>query len=519
MAFFLPRGTGPVVGKRPAPGPGMVALALVATVCSLAGLPLGGQAQAAAPRPLQKEPGAIAKGQVEKPPAPIAVSPPSQEVQEVGRYAAAGKEPSLLLQYDPQQKAWRRVDASNSKVVTGARLVSLPGFHSAVDLAGGLRLTLWGLQPETVFFPTPVLESAVVLHANKDVDLDLSLHRGRVILRNGGGKAARVLIRLPNPTTGKKAGAWELTLQRQGAEVLVERWTALPPNEPFYVDPKNPQREGPLAFAHLIVRHGAVTVRGTDASTALQQPPGKAYLRWNSTQGTSPPIEAKGLPEWATDSPGKLPADLKKEDKEKVQEIQDKMVKAEGELTAALTDAKYRKVLGDFATSDDPFKTLLALRCAAALDDLPPLLSALNADDAKRGGLRVKAAEILRHWVALARDHDQRLYQAFLKHDFNKVEAEDAMTMLHGFTPRDAEEKRTYETLIGYLDSPKPALRQLADLSLYLDLQRYFAAPVGTNIAYSPSMTAAQRQQAQNAWRKLLTEGKLPPKVKTPPPQ
>ena len=51
-------------------------------------------------------------------------------------------------------------------------------------------------------------------------------------------------------------------------------------------------------------------------------------------------------------------------------------------------------------------------------------------------------------------------------------------------------------------------IRRLA----YWHLQRL--APAGRDIKYNPEGTQAEREAAYKQWKKLITEGKLPPKGK-----
>ena len=77
----------------------------------------------------------------------------------------------------------------------------------------------------------------------------------------------------------------------------------------------------------------------------------------------------------------------------------------------------------------------------------------------------------------------------------------------------DLAKKQTYELLIEYLKDDRPEVRQLA----YWHLMRL--SPEGRKIPYDPGGGVPQRQAAYGLWKKLLAEGKLPPKLPAPPKQ
>jgi hypothetical protein len=437
---------------------------------------------------------------------------PKKTVESAAEYLP---EPDLLLQFRPAAKSWARLAPQKDAMVkTGSRLLALPGFKGSLETRKGLRLTLWGIQPELMFVPTLALESMVAVNKSDSVDLDLTLQRGRILLRNLNGKPASLFLRLSNPAKPKTEVRWHVTLSG-GAETVVETLSMLPPQEPFFVSPNDPQRHGPHAGVFLIVRQGKVSLQEGANKLPLQAPPGAAYVSWSSTQGLSKPQELKVLPTWALGE-GHSPGDLKEAEWSRLFELRRKMLRAEYALAQNVAETSLAGALASFLKSEDGTEAILALRCYAALDDIDPLIGALGTDNAKRGGLRSKAVEVLRRWIGQDRDNDQRLYKAVLARGFSKLEAEDFMTLLHGFSARDALEPRTFEVLINYLDSPKIALRQLAETNLYYDVQRFFPAPIGAKIPYSPLMPLAERRQAQREWRNLMKEGRLPPRSKAP---
>ncbi|MFT2536384.1 hypothetical protein ACMWQD_28815, partial [Escherichia coli] len=85
---------------------------------------------------------------------------------------------TLLVQRQNDQAPWQRL-TPGGRVFSNDPLVSLPGYLSDVRLDSGVHIQLRGLLPEFAvpqfaFIMNSLLDSSVVLHANKDVDLDFT---------------------------------------------------------------------------------------------------------------------------------------------------------------------------------------------------------------------------------------------------------------------------------------------------------------------------------------------------------
>ena len=94
-----------------------------------------------------------------------------------------------------------------------------------------MRLSLLGNLPE--LSAAPVLETAVVLHASKDHDLDLTLDRGRILVEGRKEKGpTRVRLRF-------RMTELELELDRK-ASVALERSSTWRPGVPFLKKPGSP---------------------------------------------------------------------------------------------------------------------------------------------------------------------------------------------------------------------------------------------------------------------------------------
>jgi hypothetical protein len=423
----------------------------------------------------------------------IAFGPPS-DLQVVLGKLKTRPETSILLQTG-EEKAWKRVEFKKAEVYSGRPLVSLPGTRSEVELNKGIRLTLWGSLPE-VWPSPPLLESLVELHEHDQLDLDLTLHRGRIVLANArsDGQPAHIRVRFENPTDPQGKEHFDLTLADRASQVLIDRWGIL--SEPFFKNPKHPNRTGPTAALGLIALSGGATLRWNDLTFNLQEPPGPALVLWSSQRGIDGPQNMPKVPDFiSTDPPLPPGMDIR---------ARSEMKDAVTFLSTSLTGREVDVALEEAKKSKDPSRRRLAVRCYGALDDLANLLDAL--DDPNERDLRVAAIETLRHWLAVSRDHDYKLYAQVKQRYLRGLEAEKVMELLHGFQPAAWAQPETYGTLIDYLDNRLLPIREMAAVYLYTQV------PAGRIIPYSPEADSTARQQTQAQWLKLIPPGQLPPR-------
>jgi hypothetical protein len=422
----------------------------------------------------------------------------SKVVRVAGAYVPDAVKPSLLAQKVPKG-AWKLLSAGDTKVLTGTPLVALPGFRGVVQTAGGVKLTLWGALREEMFFP-PVQESVVQLNDNPAFGADLTLKRGRVFLANPGAKPVSVRLRFENPTNPEKLESWDVTLEEPNTEVLVDRWTYFLRGEPFYEDPNNADRQGPTAALHLLVLKGAVQLRREFQSVRMVPPPGVALVTWNSIEGQlKEPMPLPSVPDFATEKP-RLPPGASKEALEAFQNARD-----DAYTNLAGRGERLESALVSLRKSPNPIDRVMAVRCFAALDDVPELLDALG-DNEERPELRLSAIQALRDWVTTSRDADY-VVQKELRGKYSGPESVNIMTLLHSFSEKDAQKAGTYGLLIDYLGSDKIAIRELA----YWHLAR-LAPQAAQSVRYIAAAPPEQRDRAQREWTKLLTSGKLPPR-------
>ncbi|MCI0684048.1 MAG: HEAT repeat domain-containing protein [Gemmataceae bacterium] len=419
-------------------------------------------------------------------------APPSGAIKAAGKVASDPKDPGILVQYLADKSAWERIGPKDPNVVTGRPLISLPAAKSVIELESGLQLALVGSVFPELFYPIPLYESSVELHANDQLDLDLTLRRGRIRVLSPE-RQARVRVRYDNPTQPNQNDFFDITLTAPGTEVLVDRWS-FPPNEKFFRNPKDPNRVGPVASTTCVVLSGSVHLRANDVTLPLSAPPGPALIFWSSVKGLDRPVDMKVLPDGLKSLPP-LPPGIEPRDRAEALRARDDL--QQQTLTKAVDVA-----LAEALKSPNPGVRRLAVHGLGAVDDISGLLEQLEQETAP--DLRLRAIEALRHWLASGRDHDYKLYDA-LKDKYRTIEAETIVTLLHGLNDKDLMNPDTYDLLISYLTHPQLPVRELAYWHLFQ------LVPAGQKIRYNAAGDAASRRQAQTAWRALIPPNQLPP--------
>jgi hypothetical protein len=421
--------------------------------------------------------------------------PPSQERAVVGRYIGAGKAPSVLVAQREGQ-AWRRVP-DRAEVSSTDTLVSLPGYLSEVvtkdEPGDGVGLLLRGQLREFARDPLMayLMESAVVLHQSEEFDLDLTLLRGRIYLRNHKRKGpAKVRLRFEKEV-------WDLTLQGQGAEVGVDLFKGYPPE-------LDPRKEEPRADFYLCVQAGEVEARVNFYHTdSMAAPPGPAAFIWNSHgQRAHGPVPLRQLPEvWK-----KEPPDTK---------LARGMSLALAGLAEKLAAKKALEVaLREEREKDDVSPRLLALYCSAALDDVGKLIEGLGDENPNHYRDRETAIFALRRWLARGPGQVRVLYDetrktgALKDRGYRDGEAQTIVDMLFDLPVEERRDPETFTQLARNLESRKTAIAELG----YWHLVR-LSLPEKL-----PGFNAAgpdeSRKEVADHIRKMLAAKKLPP----PPP-
>jgi hypothetical protein len=406
--------------------------------------------------------------------------------QPAPKRAAVGKSltaKATMLRREKSQTPWKIVNKKET-LYSGDLLVGMPDAQ-LVSRNGAVRLDF--LSDLDKNSPYPIHESAVKLHPNSKVDLDLTLDRGRIDLVNVKKKGeAHVHVRVWKDT-------WELTLEEPGAAIALELYGRWPAGSTFQRKPG--PNDVPTANLILLVLKGEAHVEHRGFEHTLKAPPGPAMIEWDSVSGAEDtPEPVKRLPAWA-DPDGKETR-LAKMKKAVLERFRKAMI-AKG-IDGAVQE---------FLNSDKVPDRTLALYVMGALDDLPDLGKALR--EAKHPDVWEYGVLALRHWIGRAPGHDQLLYEGLRKlRHYSEVDAETTVQLLHSFGEGDLCHPETYEMLIDYLGHDKLAVRGLA----YWHLSRL--VPEGRKFGYNPLDPKKKRDAAVARWRKLIPHCKMPPKQK-----
>lgn len=428
-----------------------------------------------APQPVPTPvPQPIPKKQDSAPPPAL----PSVEVRTVGHYLRLrDRRPSVLLQRAGENHRWT-VLGSGQAVSTAHTLLSLPGYESLVSLDSGLRLNLWGSLPE---FGAPVLESAIMLNnPGAEVDLDLTLDRGRVEIDSGNAPSGRrVRLRFLHEI-------WDLVLVEKGTKVCVELW--------------QPQTGAAGAEARRcfgLFSRGKVRVKTGHEERDCSS---FARLAWISTEPRRVFHEKLSAPPPWWDKPP--------------------------EPTSTLADILLS--LGDWATqrldqspdaidkavtvvhqSKDRTERLLGVWFLAALD-ISSVIEFLEDKDSEHADIRNTAMYALRDWLVRNIQRRETLIRMIQQQrKYAQVNADLMVSLLLPFSARQLEDPTTYQELIDRLDHEKLAIRHLAAQHLYAELADRMP-PEALKIDYDPTQEPEKRQEAVAQWRKVLPKGKLP---------
>jgi hypothetical protein len=409
---------------------------------------------------------------------------PSDEKRELGTYAGAPATiPSLLVQRAGEAGPWRRI-AKDAKVSSTAPLVVVPGYTSDLRLDSGvnvsLRSALPGQSPEF-----PILETVITLHAPEPAfDLDCTVETGRIVITNNKPLgAAHVRLRFLKEI-------WDLVLKDAQSTAAFEVLGLYDAGVPFS---KEPNSLGPSSSANVLAFQGQVDLKVRYQSFSLPTP---SLCGWKDTEGRFKGAQKlQQLPHWFTD-PG-LP---------KNQYGRDHQLALE-DIATQSNNKPVEVVLLEARTERKPIPRELAILAAGALDDLGALADAL-ADEKDQFG-RYVATFTLRWWCGRGPENAAKLYKfLYEKKGYSKPQAEMILE-LFSMPAESLDDPDTWDKLIGRLRHDKLAIRHLSHWQLCQFV------PDGQKIPYNASDGSDARDRAYEAWKKLIPDGKVPPKPGT----
>ncbi len=425
--------------------------------------------------------------------------PPGSERVEVGGYYLDPKNPpSILVQRKSNDKGWHRLK-HGARVSTEDRLMSLPGYASELRLDNGVHLLLRGHVRE---FSLPAFslmdylqESAVVLHKNRDVDVDVTLERGRLYLSNHKDKGPAV-VRLRF-----EKQVWDLTLEEPGSEVVLDLLRRSQEKIASSPDPE------PRVTLFLLVLQGKASLAVEHNNFTDLSRTGPAVFQWDNQDSR---VRGPGRADEKTRAPFA------------------KVLPASGPEAAAmelalkqlsqrmLPDKPPTVALEEVLQTEPSMLHQLAIYCIGALDQPRKLLGILSDPDPKRALDRDTAIVTLRRWLGRSATHgrlllDEKNNAGILLESpgYTKRQAEALFALLHNFSAEDRAKPETYELLAHYLLSDKVAIAELAHWHLYRLL-----SSAGVKIPrldrFDAAAPRAEREKTADEIKKLIAAGQLP---------
>jgi hypothetical protein len=323
------------------------------------------------------------------------------------------------------------------------------------------------------------------VHQAKDVDLDITLNRGLIVLTNTKKEGeAKVRLRLWGET-------WLLHLHDPQTRVGLELHGRLPPGIPKDLRKLEP----PVAEVMGLIGRGQAFLDLGVKGVGLREPPGPAMFHWDSLSRQLGLRRVARLSDVLTH-----PLD----------DPEDKVFKEICSSTANLGVKGLAAWLKERAQGEAQIPRLAAMTLAGAVDDLYRVQEVLATS--KNAETREHAILVLRHWLGREPGQAERLFAKLTKEKhLSEVQARSVLQLLIGFDQDDRGRPETYEMLIEYLRHSKQPVRALAHWHLVR------LVPEGREIAYDPSGSEAERTRGFERWQALIPPGQLPPPLAKQP--
>jgi hypothetical protein len=425
---------------------------------------------------------------------------PSKERAIIGNYIGrVGDLPSVLIAKQEDGDKWQRFAAGNT-IYSADTLVALPGFTALVRTKTDVALTLRGHVREFSIAQIMdyLMDSAVILHANKDFDLDLTLLRGRIYLTNRNEKGpARIRLRFENEV-------WDLTLAGKGDEVAVDLFRMYSPVINYR------KGEDPRAQCYLGLLRGDAELKIDAFHPHMLEadPPRWVRMEWDSfTKSAGPYKVAQMTPALRKEPPApELLAEPRRD-------ALKKMDLALKNLETLLGSAKSLEVaLQETMQKPDPVSRVLAVYCLTSIDAIGPVIDVLGDEDPNHFPDREAAFYSLQRWVARSSKQSKLLYdektQTGILADkkYKQREAEDVVQFLHPLQAEDLTKIETYEGLTRLLQHRKVAIAEMGFWHLVW-LSGGVKLPPGFNAAFPQEDRERYAAQIQA----MIEKKQLPP--------
>ncbi|MFO0816262.1 MAG: hypothetical protein U0796_23835 [Gemmatales bacterium] len=364
-------------------------------------------------------------------------------------------------------------------LVSNEKLMALPGYSGNISLANGLRLLLLG-QFHPSLQANPFAEALVELHPTMEAEVDLTLHRGRMVVLGRSVEQGRTVVRL------RFCGeSWEVALA-PGAELGIQARGEVLPGEGDW------QVEQQIEF---IVSKGIVDIQHEEQKATLKA---KQSLMWKSTQADKPAAPLSEMTE--------LPVWLARH-QTAVKEAYDSLVALRARTHAKLDDVQPELKWFSLACEETLDEGKLIDRQAAILgltilDRLQPVLALANNPSAN--GRRKFSHEAIQYWLNQEADRAGMLLDQLREVGYSDDDAKLLLALYRGVkqsTPLQLQ------ALVRHLGHERVAIREQA-WRLLSQL-----APERPNI-FDPVGPEDQRTKAISIIRGKLLEkmsGDVPP--------
>jgi hypothetical protein len=394
--------------------------------------------------------------------------------------------------------AWEKL-SSGAAVGPTDTLMSVPGFVNRIQTPA-VSLLLRGSVREFALGPLQqlLLESAVVLHDSKEVDLDLTLLRGRIFLTSKKDSGV-VKVRL---RFGPRE-SWDITLGER-AQVGVDLARIFTP------DTKPRSGEEPRTYLYLALIRGKATVQvERGVSYTRQAKPPQAFLyAWDGRRKATAPVEMSKLPPaWGKQPPAS--SDVSGTRMGQVKRMNAALVALQKRLDGKTSVAA---AIREGLTLDDPMARTLAICCLGAIDDVGRLVDRMGDEKPAHAGDRITAVFVLRRWLNRGAGQTRVLFDektqtgVLLDRKYTPAQAKTICDLLYDLPINSWARAETFTMLARHARSPRVAIAELA-YSHLLALARGVQLP-----AFNAASSLDARRKFADRIDDLVARKQLPPR-------
>jgi hypothetical protein len=428
-------------------------------------------------------------------------APPSTTVREIATYRGALNDMSTVL---VRSGADGFVSIPVGGVVRSTETVTaLPGFSAVLISNSGVNVGLRGHLPAFSLPNSPLmnllLESTVTLHAAPSgVDLDLTLVRGRIYLRNAKESGpCKIRLRFDKEV-------WDIRLALPGDEVGVDLMRLYTPETDFLTEPPR------TTVVFFVTKGDAQMDLDEFHSHRLEADGGQTMLLvWESHRKAFAPLRTPMLKEF-----GKSPPAPEEVEGTQKTEVRDTLAGLKNLQT--LIESKPREKLS-VALKEGLEKSSVAARIAAifalaAVDDPSRVLEALENEERSHAPDRLAAIFALRHWLSAQQDRYKVFYDKskgtglLVDRKYKDSEAKNLGELIFDLSPEFWTKPETFYALARCLEHRRIAIAELG----YWHLVRLSAGaklPDGFNAA----LPIEQREKYAKRITEMIDKRLLPP--------